>query len=530
MTSRRLARGLSICGAVLLGAMLPAVASAKDYPVPPGSGQAFADALAQAQGNPGPDRILLGAGYYTAPDPNGFNYSSLSDPVEIAGTRAGGARRHHHQRAQRGLSRRCSSAAASGSSIHDVRVELPIGTPAGGIGLQTSGTARHITVFAKDTQQSNSHTGVVLNGGTLEDSIVDVGMKLSAGAQPGRWPGAVHGPRLGRHRQHTRGQQLRRVDRAVAADRRRLGLQAWRNLTTVRSSTIETQLPHARGVYEYTSPGYDTNVVLDGVDMIGPGGADTRGVWTSTLAQGTKATATVRNSILRGFIASLVAEGGSKVDASYSDYDGSGNLTQGGEITESSISNVGAAGFAGPGRLPPDAGVAARRRGRSRHCAGTRPRRQPARGGRQRRRHRAPRHRSLRAARPGPAAAGGWRPGRGHHGPGPVRLRQHEKVVREADALPLHAQRGRAGDDHDPARDRHGHPDAVPHGRRDHADRRRPAGTAPPSRARSAAGCCAPGGTARSHAPPTPRATGRRPGARRSASPASRALGYAGHT
>ena len=56
--------------------MLPAVASAKDYPVPPGSGQAFADALAQAQGNPGPDRILLGAGYYTAPDPNGFNYAA----------------------------------------------------------------------------------------------------------------------------------------------------------------------------------------------------------------------------------------------------------------------------------------------------------------------------------------------------------------------------------------------------------------------------------------------------------------------
>ena len=38
-----------------------------------------------------------------------------------------------------------------------------------------------------------------------------------------------------------------------------------------------------------------------------------------------------------------------QVDASYSDYDGSGNLNQGGEITESSISNVGAAGFAAPG-------------------------------------------------------------------------------------------------------------------------------------------------------------------------------------
>ena len=81
---------------------------------------------------------------------------------------------------------------------------------------------------------------------------------------------------------------------------------------------------------------------------------------------GTKAAATVRNSILRGFVASLAAEGGGKVDASYSDYDGSGNLSPGGEITESSISNVGAAGFAGPGRLPAGAGLPARRRGRSR--------------------------------------------------------------------------------------------------------------------------------------------------------------------
>ena len=126
MTSRRLARGLSICGAVLLGAMLPAVASAKDYPVPPGSGQAFATAWRRRR-RTRPDRILLGAGYDTAPDPNGFNYSSLSDPVEIAGSGAGGARRHHRQRAERGLPDAVARAAArtarsttSGSSCRSV--------------------------------------------------------------------------------------------------------------------------------------------------------------------------------------------------------------------------------------------------------------------------------------------------------------------------------------------------------------------------------------------------------------------------
>ena len=207
----------------------------------------------------------------------------------------------------------------------------------------------------------------------------------------------------------------------------------------MRSSTIETQRPHARGVYEYTSPGYDTNVVLDGVDMIGPGGADTRGVWTSTLAQGTKATATVRNSILRGFIASLVAEGGGKVDASYSDYDGSGNLTQGGEITESSISNVGSAGFTAPGdyHLTPgsplvDAGDPGTAQGLD---VGGNP--LVADGNRD-----GTARRDIGAYElPGPAQLPPDGGGQGADtGPGPVPLRQHEKVVRDANALPLHAQ------------------------------------------------------------------------------------------
>jgi hypothetical protein len=57
----------------------------------------------------------------------------------------------------------------------------------------------------------------------------------------------------------------------------------------------------------------------------------------------------VRNSILRGFTHPLYVEGANKVDVSYSDYDGSGNFENAGGITESNISNVGSAGFAGPG-------------------------------------------------------------------------------------------------------------------------------------------------------------------------------------
>jgi hypothetical protein len=127
------------------------------------------------------------------------------------------------------------------------------------------------------------------------------------------------------------------------------GLQAWRKLTTVRNSTIEAQAPQARAIDAYTSPGSDTDVALDGVDMIGPGSAGTSGVWASASYQGTKVNVTLRNSILRGFLAPLDAEGGSQISASYSDYDRSGNVDGAGEISEANISNVGAAGFAGPG-------------------------------------------------------------------------------------------------------------------------------------------------------------------------------------
>ena len=335
---------------MLLGATLPAVASAKDYPVPSGSGQAFATALAQAQGNPGPDRILLGPGYYTAPDSNGFQYASQSDPVEIAGSGREGPGATIIN-GPSGGSHTLWLGGGSDSSIHDVRIDLPIGAAASATALQTSGTVRHVVVFAKDTQQSNFHLGVALNGGTLEDSIVDFGTKLSAGVNlsDGAAPSTIRG-------------SVVTAETPVSSsyggliERSRLiggvsGLQAWRNLTTVRSSLIETQLPQARAVWVYTTQNDNANVVLDGVDVIGPGGADSRGVRTSSDYQATTATATVRNSVLRGFSAPLYAEGANKIDASYSDYDGSGNVDKaGGMITESNISNVGdVAGFAAPG-------------------------------------------------------------------------------------------------------------------------------------------------------------------------------------
>lgn len=191
MTSKALARGLLI-GGVTVVAAFPAVAGATDYPVPPGNAAAFATALSQAQGHPGPDRVLLGAGYYTATAPNGFQYSNPSDPVEIVGSGRDGLAATIIN-ALPGSSRSLSVLGGPGTLIRDLRIDHPIGAASNGTTFQTNGTARHVMVYAKDQQQSYFRTGVVLNGGTLEDSIVDVGTNLSTGVNfdDGGGPGTV---------------------------------------------------------------------------------------------------------------------------------------------------------------------------------------------------------------------------------------------------------------------------------------------------------------------------------------------------
>jgi hypothetical protein len=350
MTTKRLACGLLIGGVTVVASAFPAVAGATDYPVPPGSGPAFATALAQAQGNPGPDRIFLGAGYYTAPSASGFQYYNLNDPVEIVGSGRDGAGATIINGQLGGAFVSLRLFGAPGTSIHDVRIDLPINAAAGTSGLQTTGVARHIMVYAKDAQQTNYRTGVALNGGTLEDSIVDIGQSNSLGVNfDDGGPGTI------------RGSTVSANTALVSAygglvDRSRLvgtagGIQAFRNQTTVRSSQVEVRGPSSRAIWAYTTPGSDDNVVIDGVNVLGPGGPDTRGVWADNPNVVSKQTVTVTNSILRGFSVPLRAEAGTHLVASYSDYDGSGNKdnASGLGISESNITNVGDVGFATPG-------------------------------------------------------------------------------------------------------------------------------------------------------------------------------------
>jgi hypothetical protein len=350
MTTKKLACGLLIGGVTMAASAFPAPAGATDYTVPPGSGPAFADALAKAQGNPGPDRIFLGAGYYTAPDAGGFAYYKPGDPVEIVGTGREGPQATIINGQPGGNTRTLSLAGGPGTLIRDLRIDLPIGAAAGTNALQTTGTAKHILVFAKDVQQSNSRTGVALNGGTLEDSIVDIGQNNDSYGVifDDGGPGTVRDSAVSGTTAiiSSYGGLIERSRMTGAAT----GVQTYRNLTTIRSSDIEVQGPKSWGVAAFTSAGSDDSVVIDGVNILGPGGPDTRGVWANSNAV-SKQTVTLTNSLLRGFTIPLFADSDTHITASYSDYDGIGNkdLAGGTGISESNISNVGDAGFAAPG-------------------------------------------------------------------------------------------------------------------------------------------------------------------------------------
>jgi hypothetical protein len=94
--SRRASARLAAAGlaAALAAGALPAVAGAADYCVAPAAGcdtdvTYLEQALDKADDADNADRVILGAGIYTAPTATGFDYLRGTGPVEIMGQGAG---------------------------------------------------------------------------------------------------------------------------------------------------------------------------------------------------------------------------------------------------------------------------------------------------------------------------------------------------------------------------------------------------------------------------------------------------------
>jgi hypothetical protein len=364
--AHRLGLGLAV---VLVAGVLPSAASATDYCVDVPSGctgtkaGSLEEALGQADDKTDPDRIFLGAGLHTASSATGFYYSESSSPVEIFG-------------AGRGETVLTAPSAASfvlrliggpGSSVQDLTIQLPPSAAAGIKGLSTSNMARRIEVREAESQ-ANDRSGVELvNGGTLEDSTVKLGTgQQTAGVRFESGGGILRRSTTSAHfgvwSEYGGTIEQSRLTGSYG------GLVAYRNLTTVSSSLIRFTGPGlSAGIAGATRFASTTSIKADGVTIVGPGGANTFGVMAITgILTGAPVDVSLTNSLIRGAATPLAAiadtAGQARVTASYSDYDPSGNVRQGRAddttITETNVSNVGDAGFAGPDygdyRLRPD--------------------------------------------------------------------------------------------------------------------------------------------------------------------------------
>jgi hypothetical protein len=347
---------------VVAGALAVAgPAAATDYCVAPNDSCAGANnltdfqvALDKAAAASSADRIFLGAATYTAKNVtgSGFVYNPPGDwPVEVVGV------------GQSGLSATVvtgelgnvgvlSVFGGPDSSVHDLSIVLPPLTESHGHGLWTNGTARRVTV-TEDKTQTDIRVGVKLSAGAvLEDhSVVDLahspettGVLLDDGGQIVRDStiGAYTGIRSGA------GGTIERT--RVSAEM--AGVVVDGGTTNVSSSRIATSSDGSVGIE--ANIGLDTTVDLDGVTVVGPGagvGSGT-GVNAYNVYFPTKSVDLhLKNSIIRGYPVSLyaggLAPGHARVEASYSDYDPSGNFTTGttATIAETNVSNIGNVGF-----------------------------------------------------------------------------------------------------------------------------------------------------------------------------------------
>ena len=194
------------------------------------------------------------------------------------------------------------------------------------MGLANGGTLEDSSVTLGDTSETSA-VSFGLGGGTVRRSV------LSA------WTGV-----LSRY-----GGTIER-SRVTGGD---VGVLGKGNVTTITGSVLRFTDGAGAGIAAHSQSGFHTIVNADGVTIVGPGVPNTSGAFVGLeTAPDANADVNMTNSIIRGVSRALSAvpangAGQARITASYSDYDPSGNVTEGAKasISEMSVSNVGDAGF-----------------------------------------------------------------------------------------------------------------------------------------------------------------------------------------
>ena len=343
------------CAALCLVAAVPSIASATDYCVAPTDGcvGTKADSIEQAfdlaDDFNDPDRVILGAAVYTPQALPGFLYNNENAPVEIIG---------------QGRAKTILTGAAAielevhggaGTSIHDLTIRLPEDAAIATTGLRTSNTARRIQVVEAPFQTKDFRRGVwLLDGGTLEDSTVEIGtIQDTVGVLVGNEGDVTSGGNTVRDsivsaRTGISGRHGASIERSRITGFEN-GIRSVGDLTRVSDSLVRVTGGSGQAIRAATPLSSDSEVNADGLTIVTPNDASITGV-AATTANGHNTHVTLTNSVIRGPGFPLTASGSgggqATVTAAFSDIPPTGSLALGSaKIEKSDITNVGDAGF-----------------------------------------------------------------------------------------------------------------------------------------------------------------------------------------
>jgi hypothetical protein len=355
--SRFAAAGIA---ATVIGCALPGIASATDYCVNasvPSCTESVAtldQAIDKADNSDDADRIFLGKGQYEPQAPTGFSYGRPSGPVEIIGAGQG----------QTVLTASPGAAGnvlflhgASGTSIQDLTIRIPAGVASGFRGLTLWNAARRVDVV-DDSNQSDSLVGVLLvNGGSLTDSMLNLTSYLSVGvktlvSQPGAEPNAVRTSSVSAASTAVVLDDGGTIERSIVSSEE-VGVWAQGGTSSIESSVVRLTKSGGFVVYAAGKPA-GTSLHLDSDTILGSGAPTDTGVMANTGgAPDQDLHVAIANSVIdAGSAIWSGATGPGKViiDTSHSAYDPSGDTANNGvtTITETALLNVSDFGFVHP--------------------------------------------------------------------------------------------------------------------------------------------------------------------------------------
>jgi hypothetical protein len=288
----------------------------------PATGAGLQDALNAAAGSAGPDRVLVGAGTYTA-NAKGFSYTA-ADPVEVAGAGRGAT----VLTAPAGTATVLAFTPASpGSSLHDLTARLGADAPNNGEALQLAAPARDLTIDEAPSQASFRRGVRLESGGSLADSAIELPQQAPTVAmQVVATDGAVRRTSIRAATGITANAGAKLLAKRLAVTTRDAALDVTGASVTIRNSLVRmlTSTMYA-AIYAETQPLHDAHLVVDGVTVIGAGG-QSQGISAANLLNEAQTTdVVVRNSVIRGFGNSLLrdehAPGHVTLDIQWSDFD-----------------------------------------------------------------------------------------------------------------------------------------------------------------------------------------------------------------